>query len=67
MLSYVISMIFGVAVFCAGMMFERKSPEKRRSTRRTEENPGGERGFLRQWENLLNYDGNAQEGEYEDR
>ena len=57
-------MIFGVCLFAAGIVFERLSycePE--------EEIPDEEKvtetdlKILRQWENLLGYDGNEQEEE----
>ena len=59
-----IFMIFGALIFGAGMLFERDSlfvPEEEKEE--TEENIP--EGVLRQWENLLGYDGNEQE-EYDE-
>ena len=66
MAGYFVAMLFGVALFCGGILFERlwnlPASEEENEGENTEINTG----FLKQWENLLNYDGNRQEEEYED-
>ncbi len=61
-MTYIFFMLFGVCLFAAGIVFERLSycedeeiiPEK-------EEETETDFKMLRQWENLLGYDGNEQE------
>lgn len=65
MASCFLAMLFGVLIFSGGMLFERfdfTTPEETEEKEKTEINTD----FLKQWENLLNYDGNGQEEEHED-
>lgn len=58
-------MIFGALIFGAGIFFERErayTPEEEETEAEEENIP---EGMLRQWENLLGYDGNEQE-EYDE-
>ena len=67
MAGFFIAMLFGVALFCGGVLFERYS-----FFGESEEHFDGESGeaidpgYLKQWENLLNYDGSGKEEKYED-
>ena len=58
---YMFFMLFGVCLFAAGIVFERMSycevEEKADADLSEEADPE----MLRQWENLLGYDGNEQE------
>lgn len=64
MFECLVSMIFGVAIFCGGIMFERNNDTSDEKT--AEENVENiDPEYLKQWENLLNYDGNEKEKEYE--
>ena len=60
-------MVFGIVLFCGGILFERYGDF---SFGQTDEKPAEENidpGYLKQWENLLNYDGNERGEEYEDK
>ncbi len=66
MAGYFAAMLFGVALFCGGILFERVRNLPASEEENEGENTEINTGFLKQWENLLNYDGNRQEEEYED-
>ena len=64
---FFLAMLFGVVLFCGGILFERycffgESEESFDG----ENGEGIDPGYLKQWENLLNYDGNGKEEKYED-
>ncbi len=61
------SMLFGVALFCGGILFERYCTFSFEEEEDSGTNEHIDHGYLKQWENLLNYDGNIKEEEHEDR
>ncbi len=68
MLWCLLSVLVGAAVFASGIYFERWKNEGKNAPCESASVQMNESGLLRQWENLLEYDGTKQEvEEYEDR
>ena len=59
----VLFMLIGVCLFAAGIIFERLSYCEPEELTESEPMPDTDIKMLRQWENLLGYDGNEQEEE----
>ena len=62
-MTYIFFMLFGVCLFAAGIVFERLSRCEREEPETVELTEETDYKMLRQWENLLGYDGNEQEEE----
>ena len=60
-MTYMIFMIFGACLFAAGIVFERLSYCEERELEEAEIADETDLEMLRQWENLLGYDGSEQE------
>ena len=58
---YMIFMLFGACLFAAGIVFERLSYCEEKELEEAEIPEETDFEMLRQWENLLGYDGNEQE------
>lgn len=66
MAGFFIAMIFGVAVFCGGILFEKYCGVSFEEIENEELPQYTDPEYLKQWEELLNYDGNRKVDEYED-
>ena len=67
MVGYIVSMLAGVLVFMAGVLFERMSHEDEEVVTEREETPCISPELSEQWRKLLDYDGNEREDNDENR